>query len=379
MAEITIHGRCDDGFALVRDAFARNFADGGELGASVAVTVEGEMVVDLWAGWADEARTRPWQRDTIVNVYSTTKTMAALTALLLADRGALDLDAPVARYWPEFAAHGKGDVKVSHVLSHSAGLSGWEAPVTPEDCCDWEKMTSLLAAQAPWWKPGTAPGYHALSQGYLIGEVVRRATGRTIGAVFREEIAGPLDADFHIGLAPAHDARVADLVPTPGGLDGAISDPASIAARTLGNPRLTALEPRTRAWRGAEIPAAGGTGNARSVAEVQTLVANRGVSKGKRLLSEAGVRRALEPQVSGTDLVLGFPVTFGIGFGLGSEILPLPNANTCFWGGWGGSLVINDLDARMCVAYAMNRMVGTTTGDARGLQLAAAAFQASQA
>jgi CubicO group peptidase (beta-lactamase class C family) len=195
-----VQGFAQEQYAPVRAAFADNLASGVDLGAALCVTVDGETVVDLWGGFADAARTRPWQRDTIVNVFSTTKTVTALTALLLADRGELDVDAPVKRYWPEFAANGKDRVKVSHVLSHSAGLPIWRQPMRTEDLYDWEKATALLAAQPPDWEPGTACGYHALTQGYLIGEVVRRITGRSLGTVLREEITEPLDADFHIGL-----------------------------------------------------------------------------------------------------------------------------------------------------------------------------------
>ena len=375
MSDAGVHGHCDERFAAVRDAFATSFKTGQDVGASFAVTIEGETVVDLWGGYADGARSRPWERDTIVNVYSTTKTMTALTALLLADRGVLDLHAPVSRYWPEFAAKGKEGVKVSHLLSHAAGLSGWDVPVKAEDLYDWERICSLLAAQAPWWVPGEKIGYHALSQGFLVGEVIRRASGKSVGTVFREEIAGPLGADFHIGLDAKHDARVGELIPPAAGL-GKDRDPKSVSGRTLNNPALTALEPRTRAWRAAEIPAAGGFGNARSVAEVQTVLANRGVSKGKRIMSDAGTRRALEPQIEGVDLVLGLPLRHGMGYGLPGEAMPLPSPNTCFWGGWGGSLVVADLDKRACFAYVMNKMGEGTTGDLRAFQLIMPAYQA---
>ena len=179
MADGSVQGVTHDRYAAVREVFEANLASGEDIGASFCATVEGETVVDLWGGWADPAKTRPWARDTIVNVYSTTKTMTALTALLVADRGDLDFDAPVAKYWPEFAANGKAGVKVSHLMSHSAGLSGWKEKLVTEDLYDWGKVTSLLAAQAPYWEPGTAPGYHALTQGYLVGEVVRRITSPT--------------------------------------------------------------------------------------------------------------------------------------------------------------------------------------------------------
>ena len=375
MASDTVDGFTQDRFAPVREAFAANLASGADVGASFCATLEGETVVDLWGGWADEERTRPWARDTIVNVYSTTKTMTALTALLLADRGELDFDAPVARYWPQFAAAGKQDVKVSHLMSHSAGLSGWKEPLAKDDLYDWEKATALLAAQAPYWEPGTAPGYHALTQGYLVGEVVRRITCKSLGTVFREEIAEPLGADFHIGLPASEDDRVAHLIPPPPGASIADRSESELQKNMASNPPIDVAETRTRAWRGAEIPAAGGTGNARSVAQVHAILANGGVAQGKRFMSEAGCRKALEVQVEGQDLILGMPARFGMGFGLAGA-MPLPNPNTIFWGGYGGSLVIIDMDARTTFAYAMNKMAPTTTGDMRAFGLAMAMWSA---
>jgi CubicO group peptidase (beta-lactamase class C family) len=377
MADGSVGGFTRDRFAPVREAFAANLASGADVGASFAATVEGETVVDLWGGFADEARTRPWQADTIVNVYSTTKTMTALTALLLADRGDLDFDAPVARYWPQFAANGKAEVKVSHLMSHSAGLSGWKETITTKDLYDWEKVTSLLAAQAPYWPPGTAVGYHALTQGYLVGEVVRRITGRSLGTVFREEIAEPLGADFHIGLPASEDHRVADLIPPPPGGGIADNPTSDLSANMSSNPRIDPLETRTLAWRAAEIPAANGHGNARAVAEIHALLANGGVARGKRLMSEAGCRKALELQIEGQDLILDMPARFGMGFGLPGAAVPLPNPNTMFWGGYGGSLAIIDFDARSTVAYVMNKMAPTTTGDIRGYGLAVATWQSA--
>jgi CubicO group peptidase (beta-lactamase class C family) len=377
MADGSVQGFVYDGFEPVRTQFEENLSSGADVGASVCVTRNGETVVDLWGGFADAARTRPWVKDTIINVYSTTKTMTALTALLIADRGLLDFDAPVARYWPEFAANGKGHVKVSHLMSHSAGLSGWKEKITKEDLYDWEKMTSLLAAQAPYWEPGTAAGYHALTQGYLVGEVVRRITGKSLGTVFREEIAEPLGADFYIGLPASEDARVAELIPPkPGTGSGEGASQSEVQANMATNPQIDVSETRKRAWRGAEIPAAGGTGNARSVAEIHVILANGGVAKGKRFMSEAGCRKALELQVEGKDLVMGVPARFGLGFGLAGGMFPLPNPNSMFWGGYGGSIILIDMDARTTIAYVMNRMEGTTTGDLRGLGFAMAAWQA---
>ena len=371
-----IHGHADQRFAGVRDAFAANFARGEDVGASVAVTLGGELVVDLWGGHADAAKTRPWQRDTIVNVYSTTKTMTALCALLLADRDELDLAEKVAHYWPEFAANGKADITVAQLLAHSAGLSGFAEPVAAADLYDWDKATALLAAQAPFWAPGTAIGYHAITQGYLVGEVVRRITGKSLGTFFRDEIAGPLGADFHIGLAASEDDRVAELLPPPPG--GSIADITSrpLTVNMATNPPINPRDTRSRAWRAAEIPAANGHGNARSVALVQALLANGGVVGGKRLLSEAGARRALEPQIKGEDMVLGGPAHFGLGFGLNGGAVPLPHDECCYWGGYGGSIIIIDMKTRSTIAFMMNKMASTTVGDMRGYGLAMATWQA---
>jgi CubicO group peptidase (beta-lactamase class C family) len=375
MSEARVAGSVHVRFAQVREVFAANLASGADVGACFAATVEGETVVDLWGGFADEARTRPWEKDTLVNVYSTTKTMTALTALMLADRGELDFDAPVGRYWPEFAANGKAGVKVSHLMSHAAGLSGWKEPIRKEDLYDWEKVTTLLAAQAPYWEPGTASGYHGLTQGYLVGEVVRRITGKSLGTVFRDEIAQPLGADFHIGLPASEDARVADLIPPPPGTAAEDGEQSELNANMSRNPGIDVMATRTRAWRGAEIPAANGHGNARSIAEIHVLLANGGVAKGRRILSEAGCRKALELQIEGQDLILGAPARFGMGFGLPSAQMPLPHPNTIFWGGYGGSLAIIDMDARTTFGYAMNKMAPTTMGDMRGMGLAAAMWQ----
>jgi CubicO group peptidase (beta-lactamase class C family) len=372
MAEI--HGTWDERFTAVRDTLAANLDSGQDVGASVAVVLDGQPVVDIWGGTIDEAGT-PWAEDTIINVYSTTKTMMALSALVLADRGELDLHAPVAHYWPEFKAAGKEAIEVRHLLGHTAGLSGWAEPMTADDLYDWDLCCSRLAAQEPWWEPGTASGYHALTEGYLVGEVVRRITGDSLGTFFAREIAGPLGADFHIGTGPEHDARVARVIPPPA-LE-LPADPDSIAVRTLGNPFLTAEESWTEAWRRAEIPAAGGHGNARCVARVQSVLACGGEVDGVRVLSESGCDAVFEEQAHGTDLVLGTPLRLGMGYGLNSPDLPVsPNERACFWGGWGGSIVVNDLDARMTVCYVMNRMGEGTTGDVRGAAIVLSAYGA---
>lgn len=372
MAEI--RGTCASGFEGVRDAFAKNFDDGLELGAALCVTHHGEVVVDLWGGDAD-THGRPWERDTIVNVWSTTKTMAAIAVLVASDRGLIDLDAPVADYWPEFAQNGKAGVLVRHVMAHSAGLPGWDPPIAPRDLADWEKVTSALAAQAPLWEPGTRSAYHAITQGFLEGEIVRRATGRSIGRYFADEVAGPLGADFHIGLPESEEPRVAELIPplAPGADDGFGYKATGLAAKVLSSCPLTGAEPNERWWRAAEIPAAGGTGNARSIARVHAALACDGELDGVRLMSPATLDRILEEQTDGLDEVLSWRMRYGIGFGLMSEATPLsPNPRAFFWGGWGGSIALIDRDAAMTATYVMNRM-GSPLGDMRGIGCAFAA------
>lgn len=374
---VAVMGTCDDRFEEVRQTLAANLAKGADVGASVVVTLEGEPVVDIWGGWVDEDHSRPWEKDTITNVWSTTKTMTALCALILADAGELDLDAPVDRYWPEFGAAGKaGSVLVRHLMAHTSGLPGWAEPMTVADLYDWEKATSLLAAQEPWWTPGTASGYHAVTQGYLVGEVVRRITGQTLGTFFRERVADPLGADFHIGLDPSEFGRVANVIPPPPFDMSGLQVPET-ALKVLGNPQLSAEAAWTEEWRTAEIPAANGHGNARSVATIQAAVANGGEVAGVRLLSPATCERILDEQHYGTDQVLGVPIRFGIGYGLPSPDTPVsPSARACFWGGWGGSVIVVDMDKRMTVAYMMNKMGEGLVGDDRGFGILVAAYTA---
>ena len=324
--------------------------------------------MDIWGGFADASKTQPWSADTIVNVWSTTKTMTFLVALMLADQGSLDFHAPVAKYWPEFAANGKESIEVRHLMGHTAGLSGWSVPMNGVDLADWELCTSALAAQEPWWTPGTVSGYHAVSQGYLIGEVVRRITGATIGQYFKSEVADVLGADFHIGLPENAESRVSYVIP-PVAPDFSGVAPDSIVYRTFTSPAIDATAPRERWWRAAEIPAANGHGNARSVATVQQVIANRGHANGHRFFSEAIGESIFETQAHGVDLVLGEDIHFGMGYGLSSATTPL-GPRACYWGGYGGSVIIMDQDAELTIAYMMNKMEGGLTGDLRGTNLA---------
>ncbi|WP_020123847.1 EstA family serine hydrolase [Streptomyces canus] len=361
-----IQGTYDDLFSAVPTKLAA-LLDEGDAGGCVAVFVDGEPVVDVWGGFADAGRTAPWERDTITNVFSTTKTMTALCALILADRGDLDLDAPVARYWPEFAAGGKDKVLVRHLLSHTAGLPHWEGPV--EELYDWSAATARLAAQPLLWEPGTAAGYHSLTQGFLVGEVVRRITGRTIGAFLAEDVTGPLGADFHIGLAAEHDHRVARTLPPPGRDENYTAGAPGPDATPSAGTAMRVSDANSVAWRRSQIPAASGFGNARSVALVQSALACAGTVGGVRLLSAAGAERAREEQFSGEDRVIGMTQRYGLGFGL---------FGTSFgWGGWGGSLVVIDPEARMVVAYATDQM-REPAEDTRGMDLVMSAYDGLQ-
>ena len=377
MAEIS--GTYDPRFAAMADLLSASIDSGADVGASVAVNLEGEMVVDIWGGWADEAKTAPWQEHTITNVWSTTKTMMAVCALMLVDRGELDPNEKVAHYWPEFAANGKADIEVRHLMSHTSGVSAWAQPVQVSDIYDWEKSTAMLAAQAPWWEPGTASGYHALNQGHLVGEVIRRITGQKLGEFLAAEVTGPLGADFHIGLAPTEFHRVANVIPPPPmAIDFSQLDPEMVAVKTFTGPAPDASESWKPEWRQADIGAANGHGNARSVARVQSVIANGGEVDGIRLLSPKTIDRIFEVQASGIDQVLMIDSVFGLGYGLPGPSYPyLPtDAKVCFWGGWGGSVIIVDTTKRLTISYMMNRMESGLVGDSRGEALVRAAYDA---
>lgn len=371
-------GTCDDRFVAVKTALEKNLRRVADIGASAAVYIDGEPVVDIWGGYFDEARTRAWERDTIVNNFSTTKTMTALCALVLADRGALDLNAPVARYWPEFAAEGKSGVLVRHLLGHTSGLAGWTEPMTIADTLDHEKASSMLARQAPWWTPGVQVGYHAITFGPLIGEVVRRVTGRSLGRFFAEEIAGPLGGDYHIGTGPECDHRVSVLIPT--GPIRPRSGADTISDRAFFNPYVTPRDSGTIPFRRAELGGTNGHGNARSVAAIQSVLACGGEVRGVRLLSRAGCERALEEQADGQDLVCGYPLRWGLGYALENPTLSALYGNRflghriAFWGGSGGSIVVNDFDERMTIAFVPNRHVEHGGIDQRGMDIVEAAY-----
>ncbi|WP_369166794.1 serine hydrolase domain-containing protein [Streptomyces sp. R28] len=383
--EAQVHGHCDPRFAAVRAAFEANFRERGELGAAVAVTVGGETVVDLWGGWADASRGRSWERDTLVNVWSTSKGPTALCAHILADRGLIDLDAPVATYWPEFAAAGKEQILVRHLLSHRAGLSGLREPHSLQQLCDWELTTQRLAAMEPWWAPGTRSGYHAFTYGFLVGEVVRRVSGLLPGAFLEREVTGPLGIDFAIGLPEKDSGRAAELVQPPmetTSEQAAIFSqlaPAALAAVT--NPALGAPHANSPEWRAAEIPAANGHGTARAVAALYGIFAGRGTHDGHRILSPEAAERVREGQGRCRDLVLGAGLQHETEAGLGLWLSGPngsygPNPRAFGHDGFGGSCGLADPEAGVSLGYVMNRMGPHIADDPRKMALLDALYGA---
>lgn len=397
---VPVHGHCEPRFQAVRDVFERNLREGIDLGASVAFTLDGEPVVDLWGGFLEFDREAEWERDTLVNVYSTTKGMTAICANRLVEQGKLDLDAPVAAYWPEFAQAGKQELPVRWLLCHKAGLPAVRKPLPHGALYDWEQMTSALAAQEPWWEPGTRHGYHAITFGYLVGEVVRRITGKSLGSYFREYVAEPLQADFHIGLAAEQDARTSRLhgqLVSRGdsGKTGAprlpdnlpeplrrfmqdMGDPDTMTGAAFVNPPQKRGEVNSREWRAAEIPAANGHTTARALARIYGALARGGEVDGVRILEPETIDAAIEEQAFGPDAVLGgLPMRFGLGFMLRQDFMPLsPNPRAFGHPGAGGSIGMADPDAKVGFGYTLNKMQQGLVGGAGGFAMLGAFFEA---
>jgi CubicO group peptidase (beta-lactamase class C family) len=365
-----VDGHCDPAFERVRDALVEVLVSGFEVGAALAVYVDGHAVVDLWGGHADAQRTRPWQRDTIVNLYSVGKAVSAICALRLVDLGLLDLDAPVARYWPEFARANKDRLLVRYLFTHQAGLPAIAQPLGSGAWSRWEAITEALAAQEPWWEPGAGHGYHVNTQGFLIGELVRRITGQTFGSYLRESITGPAGIDFLVGFGRELDARCADMLPPrPSPETDEFRRQLAIDPRELSGLALMRMSAyrnppefsgtavvNSRSWRAAEVPSTNGHGNARAVARLYSALAGHGELDGIRVLSPEIIARASEEQVYGEDIVLQRPTRFGLGFQLTMAERRL-GPNPCAFGhfGAGGSLGFADPDARVAFGYAMNQ------------------------
>jgi CubicO group peptidase (beta-lactamase class C family) len=358
-----IGGSCDEAFEPVRSEFAENFATRGEPGGALCVTVGGRVVADLYGGWSDAGRRAAWQPDTLVNFFSVGKGLLALLAARLAGDGRLDTDAPVASYWPEFGAAGKDQITVRQLISHQAGLPALRQRMPPGAMLDWPVMTAALADSEPWWEPGTAHGYHVNTFGFLVGEVLRRACGRSAGALLREEVAGPLGADVHVGLAAAELARVADFDwpgPPPAEDDrsdlpaeqlmeyNAYFNPAGLSGAGVVN---------TAAWRSAEIPSTNGHGTARGVARVYAALAAGGMLDGVRVVSGEALTAAAVTQVSGPDLILHRPSVFGLGFQLTQPERPMgPDPGAFGHFGAGGSVGFCDPLAGVGFGYVTGQM-----------------------
>lgn len=357
-------GSVDGRFDAVRDAFVENFVAHGEIGAAVCVVVENRVVADLWAGWADETRTRSWERDTLVNAFSVGKGLVALCAARLAGEGRLDPDATVETYWPGFARNGKADITVAHLLSHQAGLPAIRKPLPDNAMLDWSVMTAALEEETPWWVPGTAHGYHVNTFGFLVGEVIRRITGRSIGAYLRNEITEPLGADLFIGLPTSEHDRVAHMhfpaaMPAPSELPEQLDDEQLMTYNAYANPpQLSGAGVlNTPAWRSVEIPSANCHATARGVARVYQALAHRGSVDGIEIVTSDALALAATEQVNGEDLVLHRPSRFGLGFQLTQPERPLgPNPGAFGHFGAGGSLGFCDPDAGVAFGYVMNEM-----------------------
>jgi|TARA_B100001094_G_scaffold24283_1_gene20464 CubicO group peptidase (beta-lactamase class C family) len=382
-----INGHCDEKFSSVLEAFEDNFQNHDEVGASFAATVEGEMVVDIWAGHLEREKNNVWNEDTIVSTASITKTMAAISALILADRGELDLDAPVMNYWPEFGVKGKEHVLVKHFLCHSAGLPGLSKQYKLKEMTDWDLMCSDLANQELWWNAGEKCGYHTMTSGFLIGEVIRRVSGKTVGDYFNDEVSSKLDADFYIGTPEEHHHRVGNMIPPNAGDMESIEElnhhldftPGSVNMRVMENYDFEEDHQAIMAtpeWWKAEIPAGNGMGNARGVVRAQTAIANQGKAFGVQLISNEICKRANEVQISGIDELIGIPMTYCMGYAQRDEPFSVfgDPKTTIHWGGNGGSSVIIDMEAHLCFSYVMNRMSGQMLGDKRADNLGYALY-----
>jgi len=392
------NGICAPRFARVRGELERNLAERGEIGAAVCVTVDGETVVDLWGGAADPATEAQWQQDTIAHVWSATKGATALSAHVLASRGELDLTAPVTKYWPEFGKNGKDGILVRHLLTHQAGLPAVRAPLPPGCFYDWDLMADALASEQPFWQPGTRTGYHALTFGFLVGEVVRRVSGRSLGTFFRDEVAGPLGLDFWLGLPGEHESRVAPTIPADLPAPGdpvpsfyvmALTEPASLPALVLGNNGGYMLKPGesdSRAAHAAEIGAVGGITNARGLAGMYRPLALGGSADGVRLVDESQlVAMGGVSSATAVDAVVLVPTRWSAGFMKANDNRYLPEADregvllseeAFGHAGMGGSLGFADPRARLSFGYVMTKQGSGLGVNERGQALVDATYEA---
>lgn len=372
---VEINGFAPPRFSVVREAFAANFETGQELGARFSLVERGELVLDLWAGFADRQRTRPFDERTLTPVFSTTKAVAALLIARLVDQGRLDYAQPVADVWPEFAQAGKAAITVEQVMSHQEGLSGFPGQMEPSLWFDWDAICAKLAAMAPLWPPSSASGYHPITFGYLAGEIFRRVDGRTMGTALREDLAQPFGLDLWIGLPDSEHDRAADLQ-RPSALPqfGELNEATKAAFLT---PWSSPAGRGQAEWRRAEIPSANGHATAPALARLMGALANDGWLDGETILSPALIAEASRERIFGQDLVLPFVMSWGAGF--------MRNAPVKVWGqglstfghsGWGGSCAFADPETGLAGAYVMNKQSTDLIGDARAKRLIEAAYAA---
>ncbi|KAB8078755.1 beta-lactamase/transpeptidase-like protein [Aspergillus leporis] len=366
MAEV--NGTCDPAFSSVRDILLQHLSAGNELGASICVSVKGKPIVDIWGGYTDQDHSKSWTENTIVPIWSMTKPIMNLAMLLLIDRGQLDPNAPVGEYWPEFGVNGKERVLVKHFMSHTAGLPSFDPRINEATMLNAPAAVENLVQQKPWWIPGAAHGYHSATQGHLIGELVRRVTGKSLGEFIHDEVTVPRNADFHLPVAEEDWARIAEMVPSTTTPDFSALDPNSITYRALTGSPADQMACNKPAFRQSGIGSIGGFSNARGVNDVLSIIANNGVVAGKRFLSPETIDKIFEVQASGPDLVIGLNIQWGLGYGVGmaeGQVDWMPSGRLAFWGGWGGSFALMDLDRQVTVTYAMNKMGSAIIGNER--------------
>ncbi len=372
---VEIAGYAPTRFAAVKDSFAENFEAGEELGARFTLVEDGETVLDLWAGYADRLRSRPFDDRTLTPVFSTTKALAALLIARLVDQGKLDYGQTVASVWPDFADAGKASITIEQLMSHQAGLSGFPDPMEPSLWFDWDAICAKLAAMTPLWPPGTASGYHPITFGYLAGEIFRRVEGRTMGTALREDLAQPFGLDLWIGLPDSEFERVAELQRPTALPDFGQHNEATRAAFLT--PWSSPAGRGQADWRRMEIPSANGHCTAEALARLMGALANDGLLDGGDILSPALIAEASRQRIRGQDLVLPFEMSWGAGFMRNEVVHPWgPGAQTFGHSGWGGSCAFADPERRLAGAYVMNKQSTDLLGDRRPRRLIEAAYSA---
>jgi CubicO group peptidase (beta-lactamase class C family) len=357
---LQINGTTDARFSRLSEAFETCFSEHNEHGAAIAVMLDGMVVADLWAGYADKAETRHWEHDTLVNVWSCTKGVMATAIAMLVERGQLKYDAPIADVWPEFAANGKSHITLEQAMSHQSGVNGLNYPISEDDLCASTPFVEAIAAMAPNFEPGSTCSYHALTYGSLTAEPLRRVTGRTAGQFIADEIAGPLGIDFFVGLPEAQDHRAAEIIEGPNASKWISDILKSKYPQPVMNPTPRALAPNDRRWRAAEVPGGNGHGNARALASIYGDI----VSGKSKLMSQGTLAEVSRVRFRGMDESFGMETVWGAGFRL-EDAIPYgsrASKETIGHGGWGGCLGLGDPEAQLGFAYVTNHMLGFHDG-----------------